>query len=132
MLQYKLRFFRKVEPRYPRLICLLHQAQGDFETAYDLLGKAISIRDDSGVRIVSLSEEPTLEGLRIILSRALPKKTHLLTDVVQRIDSLGLQPNDKVDFSGEEYPREADYSDLSRALIFLDRAAEAQPANRDR
>jgi LuxR family maltose regulon positive regulatory protein len=111
-----------------RMLAYLNRAEGDYEAAYDLLGKASSIRDDSGVRNVSISEEPSLEGLRIILSRARPEKAHLLMDAVRRFESLGLHPDDETGFSKpEDYPHELEYSDLARGLIALDRAAEALP-----
>jgi len=111
-----------------RMLAYLNRAEGDYEAAYDLLGKASSIRDDSGVRNVSISEEPSLEGLRIILGRARPEMAHLLTDVVRRFETLGLRPDDETGFSKpEDYPHELEYSDLARGLIALDRAAEALP-----
>ncbi len=110
-----------------RMLAYLNRAEGDYEAATELLGKASSIRDGSGVRNVSISEEPSLEGLRIMLGRARPEMAHLLTDVLRRFEALGLRPDDETDFSSPaDYPHEVEYSDLARALIVLDRAAEAQ------
>jgi LuxR family maltose regulon positive regulatory protein len=53
---------------------------------------------------------------------------HLLTDACRRVEKLGVNANDEVDFSSPAgYPREFDYSDLACLLIALDRAAEALP-----
>jgi LuxR family maltose regulon positive regulatory protein len=111
-----------------RMLAYLNRAEGDYDASYDLLGKASSIRDGSGVRNVSISEEPSLEGLRIVLGRSRPEMAHLLTDVAQRFETLRLRPDDETDFSSPvDYPHELEYSDKARALIALDRAAEAQP-----
>jgi LuxR family maltose regulon positive regulatory protein len=63
-----------------------------------------------------------------MLGRSRPEMAHLLTDVAQRFETLRLRPDDETDFSSPvDYPHEVEYSDLARALIALDRAAEAQP-----
>jgi LuxR family maltose regulon positive regulatory protein len=69
-----------------------------------------------------------LTKLGILLSRAGPEMAHLLTDASQRVEKLGVQATDEVDFSSPAgYPRELFYSDLACLLISLDRAAEALP-----
>jgi LuxR family maltose regulon positive regulatory protein len=110
-----------------RKLAYLKQAEGDIEAAYDLLVLASSIRDNHKSIRSTMSEEPSLEQLRILFIHARPEMTHLLMDVAQRVETLGLQPDDKVNFSGADYPREIEYSDLARSLIALDRAAEALP-----
>jgi LuxR family maltose regulon positive regulatory protein len=110
-----------------RKLAYLKQAEGDIEAAYDLLVLASSIRDNYKSIRSTMSEEPSLEQLRILFIHARPEMTHLLMDVAQRVETLGLQPDDKVNFSGADYPREIEYSDLARSLIALDRAAEALP-----
>jgi LuxR family maltose regulon positive regulatory protein len=53
---------------------------------------------------------------------------YLLTDAARRVEELGLQPEDEVDFSSpERYRREIDYTDLARVLIEQGRADEALP-----
>jgi len=110
-----------------RMLAYLKQAGGDYEDAYCLLGKACSIRDEISVRPVNINAEPSLEQLRIQLSRVHPEMALLLSDVAQRVDALGLHSDDDVDFSSADYARESEYSDLARALIALDRSAEALP-----
>jgi LuxR family maltose regulon positive regulatory protein len=111
-----------------RMLAYLNQAEGDYEAAYDLLGMACAIRDNHSARRSNMTEEPGLEQLRILLSRAQPEMAHLLTDVAPRVETLGLRPDDKVDLSKPaDYPRESEYSDLARALIALNRGAEALP-----
>jgi LuxR family maltose regulon positive regulatory protein len=62
-----------------------------------------------------------------MLGRARPEMAHLLTDVARRFETLALRPDDETDFSSPAgYPHELEYSDLARALIAQDRAAEAQ------
>jgi len=110
-----------------RMLAYLKQAEGDYEDAFGLLGKACAIRDESSVRPVNISAEPSLEQLRILLSRVHPEMAQLLSDVARRVDALGLHPDDDVNFSSAGYSQESEYSDLARALIALDQAADALP-----
>jgi LuxR family maltose regulon positive regulatory protein len=111
-----------------RMLAYLNQAEGDYEAAYDLLGMAVVIRDNYSGHRSNITEEPGLEQLRILLSRAHPDMAHLLTEVALGVEALELHPDDQVDFSKpEDYPRENDYSDLARVLIALDRSVEALP-----
>jgi LuxR family maltose regulon positive regulatory protein len=111
-----------------KMLAYLKQAEGDYETAYDLVDKACMIRDSINIHHYNLSVEPGLEQLRILLSRTRPDMAHLLTDLAQWFEAMGLRPDDKVDFSSpDDYPRESEYSDLARALIPLYRTAEALP-----
>lgn len=111
-----------------RMLAYLKQAEGDYETAYNLLQKSCAVIDTLSVRQMNVATEPGLDQLRILLSRARPEMAHLLTDLAQRIDTRGWQPDDDVDFSNpEDYAYESEYSDLARSLIALDRASEALP-----
>jgi len=110
------------------MLAYLRQAQGEFEASAELLSKVIAIRDTITVRRSSTTDLPSLVQVAILLSRARPEMAHLLTDVSQRIEKLGVHANDDVDFSSPaDYPREYDYSELARTLIAKDRAAEALP-----
>jgi LuxR family maltose regulon positive regulatory protein len=106
----------------------LKQAQGDYKTSYDLLGKAWAIKENISAQQSNISSEPGLVQLSILLSRAGPDMAHLLTDAAQTVASRGLKPDDEVDFSSPAgYVRESEYSDLTRALIALGCAGEALP-----
>ena len=105
----------------------LNQAEGDFETAFDLLGKISSIMEEFPVRRINSSTEPGFEKLRILLSLVRPEMAHLLTDVAHRIELMGLRPDDEINFSGTGYTHEYKYSDLARGLIALGRASEVLP-----
>ena len=110
------------------MLAYLNQAEGDYGAAYDLLGMALVIRDNYSGHRSNKTDEPSLEQLRILLSRAHPEMAHLLTDVARRVEALELHPDDNVEFSKPaDYPRESKYSDLARALVALDRSAEALP-----
>jgi len=110
------------------MLTYLRQAQGEFESSAELLSKVIAIRDTITVRRSSTTDLPSLVQVAILLSRAKPEMFHLLTDVSQRIEKLGVHANDDVDFSSPaDYPREFDYSELACTLIAEDRAAEALP-----
>jgi len=110
------------------MLAYLRQAQGEFETSAELLGKALAIEDTLVVRQSKTSDLPCLTKLAILLSRVRPEMSHLVTDASQRVEKLGVHANDEVDFtSPASYPREFDYSELACALIALDRAAEALP-----
>jgi LuxR family maltose regulon positive regulatory protein len=77
---------------------------------------------------MNIATEPGLEQLRILLSCTGPERAHLLFDVARRIEAQGLRPDDDIRFgSATGYRREPEYADLARALIALDRAAEALP-----
>jgi len=106
----------------------LKQAEGDYKTSYEWLGKARAIMENINVRQSNISTEPGLEQLNILLGRAGPDMAHLLTDTALRVETHGLKPDNAVDFSSPEgYARESEYSDLARALIALDWAGEALP-----
>jgi LuxR family maltose regulon positive regulatory protein len=111
-----------------RMLAYLKQAEGDYDEAYNLLGKASTIEENLDVRQINIATEPNWEQLRILLSRVRPEWAYLLKDIANRIEMLITRPDDEVDFSSPEgYLRESEYSDLSRALIALDRAEEALP-----
>jgi LuxR family maltose regulon positive regulatory protein len=106
----------------------LKQAEGDYKTSYDWLGKAWAMGENISAQQSNISTQPGLEQLSILLYRAGPDMAHLLTDAAQRVETRGLKPDDAVDFSSPEgYARESEYSDLARALIELGRAGEAIP-----
>jgi LuxR family maltose regulon positive regulatory protein len=110
------------------MLAYLRQAQGEFEASAELLSKVIAIKDTIIVRRSSTTDLPSLMKLAILLSRARPEMVHLLTDVSQRVEKLGVHANDEVDFSSPaDYPREFDYSELAYLLIAEERAAEALP-----
>jgi LuxR family maltose regulon positive regulatory protein len=114
-----------------RMLAYLKQAAGDYEAAYDLLAQACAIRDNLSVRQMNMAAEPSLEQLRILLSRAGPDMSHLLRDAAQRMESLGLdsdlaEATSSLDFaSPATYARAAAYTDLARVLITTGRAGEA-------
>ncbi|MFC1922701.1 tetratricopeptide repeat protein [Chloroflexota bacterium] len=111
-----------------RMLGYLKQAEGDYMTSYDLLGKGLAIREKISIRQSNISSEPGLEQLSILLSRAGPDMAHLLTESAQRVETRGLKPDDEVDFSSPaDYALESEYSALVRALIALGRASEALP-----
>jgi LuxR family maltose regulon positive regulatory protein len=111
-----------------RMLGYLKQAEGDYKTSYDLLGKGWAIMENISAQQSNISTEPGLEQLRILLSRARPNMAHLLTDAALRVETRGLKPEDEIDFSSPAgYVRETEYSDLARALIALGRAGEALP-----
>jgi len=107
-----------------RMLAYLNQAKGDYEAAFDLLGKINSIKDEFPVRRINSFLEPGLEQLRILLSHVRPEMEHLLTDVAHRVEVMGLRPDDEINFSGTGYAHENKYSDLARSLIALGRASE--------
>jgi tetratricopeptide (TPR) repeat protein len=110
------------------MLAYLRQAQGEFVASTELLRKVIAIKDTILVRRSSTTDLPSLTELANLLGRARPEMAHLLMDVSQRVEKLGVHANTEVDFcSPTDYPREFDYSDLARLLIVLDRAAEALP-----
>ncbi len=110
------------------MLAYLKHAKGEFETSAELLGKALAIEKYLVVRQSKTSDLPCLTKLAILLSRARPAMSHLVTDASQRVEKLGVHANDEVDFtSPADYPREFDYSELACALIAEDRAAEALP-----
>jgi LuxR family maltose regulon positive regulatory protein len=110
------------------MLAYLRQAQGEFEASAGFLSKVIAIKDTIIVRRSSTTELPSLTKLAILLSRARPDMAHLLTDAGQRMEKLGVNANDEVDFSSPAvYPREFDYSELACLLLAEDRAVEALP-----
>jgi LuxR family maltose regulon positive regulatory protein len=110
------------------LLAYLKQAMGDYETASKLLGKASKIRDDFQAQQYNISSEPGLDQLHILLSRIQTNKPHLISDVAQRVKTLGKRPDDDVDFSTPaNYVHESEYSNLARMLIALNQAAETLP-----
>ena len=111
-----------------RMLGYLKQAEGDYKTSYDLLGKGLAMMENTRIQQSNISSEPGLEQLSILLSRTRPDMVHLLTDTARRVETQGLRPNDEVDFSSPAgYARESEYSDLARVLIALGRAGEAIP-----
>jgi LuxR family maltose regulon positive regulatory protein len=110
------------------MLAYLNQAEGDYKTSYDLLGKAYSIGDNITVSQANITTLPSLEKLGIIISRANPDMAYLLTDAARRIETQGIQPDDEVDFSSPVgYRHESKYSALARVLIELGHADEALP-----
>ena len=86
------------------------------------------MRDGLSVRLMNLAVQPSLEQLRVLLSRDQAKMAHLLNDAAQRIEVQGLKPDDDVEFADAlGYAKEPEYSDLARVLIGLGRVAEALP-----
>ncbi|MCK5313813.1 MAG: tetratricopeptide repeat protein, partial [Anaerolineales bacterium] len=111
-----------------RMLAYLKQAEGDYKTSNNLLGKACAIRDKITVSQANITALPNLEKLGIILSRTHPDMAYLLTDVARRVETQGLQPDDEVDFSSPAgYRHESKYSALARVLIAQGRADEALP-----
>ena len=111
-----------------RMLAYLKRAEADYQAAYDLLSQACSIRHNLSVHQMNVAAEPSLEQLRVLLSRDQPEMAHLLTDAAQRIKVQGLSPDDDVTFAGGAgYTQEPQYSDLARVLIGLGRAADALP-----
>jgi len=103
-------------------------AEGDYEGSYDLLRKANTIRGTISVRQSNIADQPSLDQLGIMLSRAHSDLAYLLTDAIQRIENLGIQSYDEVDFTSPVgYRQESDYTDLSRMLIEQGRADDALP-----
>jgi LuxR family maltose regulon positive regulatory protein len=110
------------------MLAYLKQAEGDYQTAYELMVRAYNIRDKISVRQYNFAAEPGLEQLCILLSRTQTNMAHLISDVAHRVKTLGKQPDDDVDFSTPvDYVFEPEYSDLARALVSLDQVAEALP-----
>ena len=111
-----------------KMLGYLNQAEGDYKTSYDLLGKACAIGENITVHQINISSEPGLEQLSILLSRTQPEMADLLKDITLRIETRGLKSDDEIDFSSPaEYRHESEYSDLARVLIALDRAGESLP-----
>lgn len=110
------------------MLAYLRQADGEFEASAEWLSKVIAIKDSIIVRRSSTTDLPSLAKLAILLSRARPEMTHLLTDVRRLVERRGVSVDDEVDFfSPASYPREFDYSELACLLIAEDRAAQALP-----
>jgi LuxR family maltose regulon positive regulatory protein len=110
------------------MLAQLRLTEGNIETSFELLSQANAIEDTSTDQSIKTTALPSLERLRILLSRAKPGMANLLADVNRHLDALGLTPNDEVDFSSPSgYPREFIYSDLAYLLIAKDQATEALP-----
>jgi LuxR family maltose regulon positive regulatory protein len=111
-----------------KMLAYLRQAKGDYQAAYDLLGKALALGENLNRYQLNVIAEPGMEKLRIMLGRSRPEMAHLLTDVARDVESGKLRPDDDVDFARpENYVHEFAYSELARALIRLERADEALP-----
>jgi len=111
-----------------RMLAYLKQAQGDYEACYELLVKTFAIKDKISVIQANISTLPSLEQLGIMLSQLHPDMAHLFTDIALRVEALGKQPDDDIDFTSPSgYSQELDYSNLVRVLIAQDRASEALP-----
>ena len=111
-----------------RMLAYLKQAEGDYEASSDLLSKACAIRDNLIVRHSNTPAIPSMEQLGILLSRAHPDLAYRLKEAAQRVEALGIKPEDEVDFSSPAgYRHESEYSDLARVLIAQGRAGEALP-----
>lgn len=108
------------------MLAYLKQAQGEFESSAELFRKAGAIEDARLVR--QLTDLPSRTQLEILLSRLGPEMAPLLSDAYRRVEKLGVQANDEVDFTSPAgYPRELIYSDLACLLVTLGRADEALP-----
>jgi LuxR family maltose regulon positive regulatory protein len=114
-----------------RMQAFLKWAQGDPVAAYDYLGQACAIWEELTFHQVNVSAQPSLEQLRILLSRTGPEMSHLLSDAVRQVESLGLdlaRQAHTLDFAEPaNYAREADYADLARVMVASGRAAEVLP-----
>jgi LuxR family maltose regulon positive regulatory protein len=111
-----------------RILAFLKQAEGDYVAAHDLYMEATRIRDKLDIHQHNISVEPSLQQLHIILLRTYPDKVHVLPELTERFEIQGLKPGDERIFSDpRDYTHEADYADLARSLIYLERTAEALP-----
>jgi LuxR family maltose regulon positive regulatory protein len=110
------------------MLAYLNQAEGNYESAWDLLDKASASPKRHTAHRSNMTEEPGLEQLRILLSRSHPEMVHPSREIARRIKTLGLRRDDEVDFSNPaHYPHEYDYSDLARVLVAQGQAREALP-----
>jgi len=111
-----------------RMLAYLKQAEGDYESSYDYLLKAYAVKDKISIYQTNISILPSLEQLGIMLSKVNPDMAHLSTDIVQRVKTQGIQPDDDVDFTSPSgYSQELEYSNLARALISENRISETLP-----
>jgi LuxR family transcriptional regulator, maltose regulon positive regulatory protein len=110
-----------------RLLAYLNQAEGDYEAAFDLLGKISSIKNKFSLRRNTTLLKPSLEQLYILLNRVRPEMADQLTDIDRRVDIMEFRSGDEIDFSSTGYANEYKYTDLARALIAFGRASEALP-----
>lgn len=111
-----------------KMLAYLNQAEGNYESACDLLDKAWASPKRHSTHRSNMTEEPGLERLRILLSRSHPEMAHPSRNAARRIEALGLRPDDEIDFSSPaHYPYEFDYSDLARILVAQGHAREALP-----
>lgn len=110
------------------MLSYLHQVRGDFEVAAEYFRKACAVEDSGNIRRANNSDLPGLVRLGVLLSRARPELSYLLAEAYRRIEKLGVQADDVVDFSSPAgYLHELIYSELAGLLIALNRADEALP-----
>ena len=110
------------------MLSYLKQAQGEFESAVELLRKACAIEDTLVIRRSYSPDRPSMAKLGILLSHGEPEMTHLLKNAILQVEKWGISANDEVDFtSPRNFSRELIYSDLACLLIAQNRAAEALP-----
>jgi LuxR family maltose regulon positive regulatory protein len=110
------------------MLAYLNQADGNYESACDLLDKAWASPKRRIAHRSNMTEEPSLERLRILLSRSHPEMAHPGRDAARRIEPTSLRPDHEIDFSNPaHYPFEYDYSDLARLLVAQGQAREALP-----
>jgi LuxR family maltose regulon positive regulatory protein len=111
-----------------KMLAYLKQAEGNYKASSDLLSKAKTIRENVSVTQPNITDQPSLEQLGIMLGRHHKDVAYQLNDAVRRIEKMGIQPEDKIDFTSTMgYGLESVYTDLSRVLIELGRAGEALP-----
>jgi LuxR family maltose regulon positive regulatory protein len=111
-----------------KMLAYLNQAEGNYESACDLLDKAWASPKRHSAHRSNMTEEPGLEQLRILLRRPHPEMILPSRDVARRIEPLRLRPDDEIDFSSPaDYPHEFDYSELARVLVAQGQAVEALP-----
>ena len=108
-----------------RISAFINQAEGDYEAAFDLFGKINSLKDNIPLPRVNSLLKPSLEQLRILLSRVRPEMAYLLNDVAKEVEGMGIRPDDGIDLSNTDYAIENKHADLARALIALERVSEA-------
>ncbi len=110
------------------LLGYLSQVNGEFDVSAEYFRKACAVEESGNIRQANNSDLPSLARLGLLLSRARPEHAHLLSEVCRRVEKLGVQADDEVDFSSPAgYPCELIYSDLACSLIALNRADEALP-----
>jgi LuxR family maltose regulon positive regulatory protein len=111
-----------------KMLAYLNQAEGNYESACDLLDKAWASPKRRSAHRSNMTEEPSLERLRLLIRRSHPEMAHLSREAARRIEPISLRPDDEIDFSSPaHYPHEFDYSDLARVLVAQGQAREALP-----